>query len=150
MAISLIEDKSVLLQTHTNQPPSVRAALACLWLSTAVLTLLTIAAWANLLALPNTASTTVNNLLTLVFMLLVIVKLTAGRGWARWVFAVVYFLGSAVTVYLSVVQPQIFRDQPLALQVTGLLQLALQTVAMVLLVVPASRQWFAAQRARAK
>jgi hypothetical protein len=146
----LFKGKFVLQQAPIHQPSSVRAALACLWLSTGILALLTIAAWANVLALPNTASVTVNNLLTLLFMLLVIVKLTAGRGWARWVFAVVYLLGSAVTVYLSVVEPQIFRNQPLALQVTGLVQLALQTVAMVLLVVPTSRQWFAAQRARVK
>ncbi len=136
-------------QTSLAPPPSLRTALACLWLSTGILALLTIAAWANVLALPNSASVTVNNLLTLVFMLLVIVKLAAGRGWARWVFAVVYFLGSAVTVYLSVFEPQIFRNQPLALQATGLVQLALQTVAMVLLLMPASRQWFHALRQRA-
>jgi hypothetical protein len=136
----------VLPQAPINQPSPVRAALACLWLSTGILALLTVAAWANLLALPNTANVTVNNLLTLVFMLLVIVKLAVGRGWARWVFAAVYFLGSAVTLYLSIFEPQIFRNQPLALQATGLVQLALQTLAMVLLLMPASRQWFQAQR----
>ncbi len=106
------------------------------------------AAWANLFDLPNTTSVTVNNLLTLAFMLLVIRKLAAGRGWARWVFAVVYLLGSSVSLYLSVFEPQIFRNQPLALQTTGLVQLALQTVAMGLLVMPAAQQWFQMQRAR--
>lgn len=131
-------------------PPSVRAALVCLWLSTAILALLTIAAWANVLALPNTPSVTVNNLLTLAFMLLVIIKLAAGQGWVRWVFAVVYFLGSAVTLYLSIFEPQIFRNQPLVLQATGLVQLALQTAAMVLLLLPASRQWFQTHSVQAK
>jgi glucan phosphoethanolaminetransferase (alkaline phosphatase superfamily) len=140
----------VFQQASITPPPSVRTALVCLWLSTAILALLTIAAWANLLALPNTASVTVNNLLTLVFMLFVIATLTAGRGWARWVFAVVYLLGSAVTLYLSIFEPQTFRNQPLALQATGLVQLALQTVAMVLLLLPTARQWFQAQRERAK
>jgi glucan phosphoethanolaminetransferase (alkaline phosphatase superfamily) len=132
------------------QPPPVRAALLCLWLSTGILALLTVAAWANLLSLPNTSSVTVNNLLTLAFMLFVIAKLTAARGWARWVFAVVYLLGSAVTLYLSIFEPQTFRNQPLALQVTGLAQLALQTAAMVLLLMPAARQWFKVQRAQAR
>jgi glucan phosphoethanolaminetransferase (alkaline phosphatase superfamily) len=131
-------------------PPSVRTALLCLWLSTAILALLTVAAWANVLALPNTPSVTLNNLLTLAFMLLVIIKLAAGRGWARWVFAAVYFLGSAVTLYLSVFEPQIFRNQTLVLQATGLVQLALQTAAMVLLLLPASRQWFRAHSVQAE
>ena len=112
-----------------------------------MLALLTAAAWAGLFQLPNTASVTVNNLLTLAFMLFVITKLSAARGWARWVFAVVYLLGSAVTVYLSLFEPQTFRNQPLALQATGLLQLALQTAAMVLLLLPSARQWFRARRA---
>jgi glucan phosphoethanolaminetransferase (alkaline phosphatase superfamily) len=145
-----LKGKTVLQQVVNTYPPTVRAALACLCLSTAILALLTIAAWANLLSLPNSASVTLNNLLTVAFMLLVIAKLAAGRGWARWVFAVVYFLGSAVTVYLSVFEPQIFRNQPVTLQITGLAQLALQTLAMVLLVLPASQQWFAPQRMRVK
>jgi hypothetical protein len=132
----------------TAIPRSVRAALVCLWLSTAILALLTAAAWVNLLGLPNSASITVNNLLTLAFMLLVIAKLAAGRGWARWVFAAVYCLGSAVTLYLSIFEPQVFRNQAFAVQVTGLVQLALQTAALVLLFLPASQQWFRSQRAR--
>jgi glucan phosphoethanolaminetransferase (alkaline phosphatase superfamily) len=140
----------VFIKASFAQPSPVRTALVCLWLSTGILALLTIAAWANLFALPNTASVTVNNLLTLAFMLFVIAKLAAGRGWARWVFAVVYFLGSAVTLYLSIFEPQTFRNQPLALQATGLVQLALQTAAMVLLLVPTARQWFRAQGSRAK
>jgi hypothetical protein len=137
-------------QASISHPSSVRAVLVCLWLSTGILALLTVCAWANLLALPNTASVTVNNLLTLAFMLFVIAKLAAGRGWARWVFAGVYLLGSAVTLYLSIFEPQTFRNQPVALQATGLAQLALQTAAMVLLLMPTARQWFQAQRARAK
>jgi glucan phosphoethanolaminetransferase (alkaline phosphatase superfamily) len=147
---AFFKDKSVFQKTHVTLPPSVRVALLCLWLSTGILVLLTIAAWANLFGLPNTASVTVNNLLTLVFMLLVIVKLAAGRGWARWVFAVVYFLGSSVSLYLALFEPQIFRNLPLALQATGLAQLVLQTAAMALLLLPTARQWFRAQRAQAK
>jgi hypothetical protein len=148
MANSLFKDKSVLSLAPSQSPPSVRAALACLWLSTGILALLVPAAWANLWGLPNTTSITVNNLLTLAFMLFVIVKLTAGRGWARWVFAAVYLLGSSVTLYLSIFEPQTFRNQVFALQATGLVQLALQTAAVVLLLMPTARQWFKAQRAR--
>ncbi len=137
-------------KASVTPPSSVRTALGCLWLSTAILALLTVAAWANVLALPNTTSVTVNNLLTLAFMLFVIAKLTAGRGWTRWVFAAVYLLGSSVTLYLSIFEPQTFRNQPLALQITGLAQLALQTAAMVLLLWPTARQWFQAQGARAQ
>lgn len=148
MANSVSKGKFVLQQADITQPPAVRAALTCLWLSTGILALLVPAAWANLFGLPNTASVTVNNLLTLAFMLFVIVKLTGGRGWVRWVFAVVYLMGTGMMLYWSVVQPQIFRNQALALQVTGLAQLALQTAAVALLLMPAARQWFTAQGAR--
>jgi hypothetical protein len=136
-----------MLKDSSHAPPApMRAAIICLWLSVAIVAVLTLASWANLLGLPNTSSLTVNNLLTLALLVLIALKITAQRGWARWLFAVVYGLGSLATLYLVVFVPQSFRNLPAMLQVTGLLQLALQTAAMVLIFVQPSRLWFKAQR----
>jgi amino acid transporter len=136
-----------MLKDSSHAPPApMRAAIVCLWLSVAIVAVLTLASWANLLGLPNTPSLTVNNLLTLALLVLIAIKITAQRGWARWLFAVVYVLGSLATLYLVVFVPQSFRNLPAMLQVTGLVQLALQTAAMVLIFVQPSRLWFKAQR----
>jgi hypothetical protein len=138
------------LKDSSHPPPaSLRAAIVCLWLSVAIVAALTLASWANILGLPNTPSLTVNNLLTLALLVLIAIKITAQRGWARWLFAVVYVLGSLATLYLAVFVPQSFGNLPAMLQVTGLVQLALQTAAMVLIFVPPSRRWFKAARSPA-
>jgi hypothetical protein len=129
-----------------NQPTALRAAVVCLWLSVGIVALLTLASWASVLGLSNTPSLTVNNLLTLALLVLIALKIDAGRGWARWLFAAVYVLGTLMTLYLALFVPQSFRSMPVTLQITGLVQLALQSAAMVLIFIQPSRQWFKAQR----
>jgi peptidoglycan/LPS O-acetylase OafA/YrhL len=141
--------KTVLNDSSNPPPASMRAAIVCLWLSVAIVAVLTLASWANVLGLPNTPSLTVNNLLTLALLVLIAIKISAQRGWARWLFAVLYVLGSLATLYLAVFVPQSFRNLPAMLQVTGLAQLGLQTAAMVLIFLPPSRRWFKAQRSLA-
>jgi glucan phosphoethanolaminetransferase (alkaline phosphatase superfamily) len=135
--------------SSNDQPKSLRAAVLCLWLSVGIVALITLATWANVLGLISTPSLTVNNLLTLALLVLIAFNIGAGRGWARWLFAVVYVLGALMTLYLVLFVPQSFRSMPTLLQVTGLLQLVLQTAAMVLVFVPASTQWFTAKRSQA-
>jgi hypothetical protein len=126
----------------SNAPSALRAAVACLWCSVALVALVTVAAWAGIWGLIHSASLLVNNLLTLALLVLITLKISAGRGWARWLFAVVYALGTLVTLYLALFVPQSFGSLATVLQITGLLQLALQTAAMVLIFIPSSRPWF--------
>jgi glucan phosphoethanolaminetransferase (alkaline phosphatase superfamily) len=127
-------------------PQAVRAAVACLWLSAAIVAVVTLAVWAQLGGVANTPSLMVNNLLTLALLALIAFQISTGRGWARWLLAVLYVLGTAATLYLLLFVPASFRTQPTLLQATGLVQLALQTAAMVLVFLPASGQWFKARR----
>lgn len=125
-----------------HAPSALRVAIACLWCSIALVALLTAAAWLGIGGVAYSASLLVNNLLTLALLVLITLKLCAGRGWARWLFAVVYLLGTLMTLYLAVFVPQSFGSLPALLQITGLLQLVLQTAAMVLICIPAARPWF--------
>jgi FtsH-binding integral membrane protein len=140
-----LQDKRVFNSSSRNPPGVMRIAQTCLWASVAIAAMLAVAVWTNLLGVTSTASLTVNNLLTLALLLWIAVKISAGRGWARWLFAVVYALGALMTLYLALFVPHSFSSMPLLLQVTGLLQLALQTTAMVLIFSPPARQWFKAQ-----
>jgi uncharacterized membrane protein len=129
-----------------NPPGVMRIAQACLWASVAIAAMLTVAVWTSLLGVTSTASLTVNNLLSLALLVLIAVNINAGRRWARELFAFVYVLGALMTLYLALFVPLSFSSMPTLLQITGLLQLALQTAAIVLIFVPPSRRWFKAQR----
>ena len=132
--------------TSGNKPKSVQWAVVCLWVSVGLVSVLTVDSWVGLVGIPRGIASTVTNLLTLALLALVAIKLGAGRGWARWLFAVVYVLGSLMFVVSLLLAPQVFRSLPTVLQGSGIVQFALQTAALVLMFTEASRQWFKAKR----
>jgi len=69
-------------------------------------------------------------------------KIRGGRSWARWLFLVVYVLGSLSVAAVAVLAPQLFLSQPMLLRGSGVVQFALQTIALVLMFSPTSRHWF--------
>jgi hypothetical protein len=77
---------------------------------------------------------------------LVAAKLNIGRGWARWLFLFLYIIGSLISAVLVMLAPQVFIALPTLLQVSGIAQFALQTVALVLMFTRASRRWFRLSR----
>lgn len=81
-------------------------------------------------------------LVTTGLLALIAVKIGAGRGWARWLFAATYIAGSLGSAVLALVAPELFRALPAILQGSTLLQFLLQTTALVLIFTGASRRWF--------
>ncbi len=69
-------------------------------------------------------------------------KSRRGAHWARWLFVVIYALGSAGFSVLFIVMPQEFLSLPIVMQACGLIQVVLQTCALILMFSRASRQWF--------
>ena len=86
-------------------------------------------------------------LVTVGLLALVAIKLGAGRGWARWLFLVLYFLGTFGFIILLFLAPQAFLSQPLLGQASATIQVVLQTAALVLMFTRASREWFGAPSA---
>jgi hypothetical protein len=76
---------------------------------------------------------------------LVAVKVGLGRNWARWVFVVVYVLGSLASMIAFAVAPQMLGAMPVLGKVSMVSQFVLQTIVLVLMFTRASRQWFAAR-----
>jgi hypothetical protein len=78
---------------------------------------------------------------------LIAVSISARRGWGRWLFAVIYVLGTLGFVMLVAITPETFRAFPMVLQANMVVQFALQTAALVLMFSSTSRQWFRARHA---
>jgi hypothetical protein len=123
-------------------PTSVRRAAQLLWasfiLSAALGGLYLVGAVASVNLLADVASAFV----ACVLIALIATKVGAGRNWARWLFVVIYILGSAMYLVLAVLMPEVFLSLPGLLQVSALVQFTLQTGALVLMFTRPSRQWF--------
>ena len=63
-----------------------------------------------------------------------------GRNWARWVFGVVYIVGTVGSIVTITAAD--FVALPLVLRANMILQFSLQTAAFVLMLTGASRPWF--------
>jgi hypothetical protein len=87
--------------------------------------------------------TAIIGLLTVGLLAIVAGSISARHGWARWLFAVIYVLGTLGAMVLVVMAPQFFRVLPIVLQVNMVAQFILQTAALILMFSSASRHWFA-------
>jgi hypothetical protein len=131
-------------QASLSKPQSVQQAVTFLWVSVGLLALLIIASWLGLLTIPGGSDFT--RLLSLAFMALVASNISAGRNWARWLFAVTCVLGYLFTLVGLLLVPQVLRQFSNVLLALGIAQFALQTAALFLLFTDASRYWFSTRR----
>ena len=119
------------------KPKSVERAVICLWISVGI-TAVSAALHASILTGADVATLAI----TAALLALVAAKSAAGRGWARWLFLVVWLLGSASGIALVVLAPHAFLAWPRTVQAVAILQFAIQSAALVLLFTHASREWF--------
>ena|SRR5690242_18495616 len=116
-----------------SQPQPVRRAAICLWIS-AALTLLAMTAqllgWVSLVG-ASPGMTVAIGLCAAALLGVVAAGISARRGWARWLFAVVYVFGIFGTMVMVVVTPDTFRALPGVLQANTIAQFILQTVALI-------------------
>jgi hypothetical protein len=133
-----------------SRPQSIRAAVMCLRLSAAVAAVLTLLPLLGVLPLTGATAiaTAITGFVTVGLLALVAAKINAGRGWARWLSAVIYTLGSFIFVLGSLLEPRTFSVLPTSSKVSAAVQFAIQTAALICVFLPGSRAWFA--RAAAK
>jgi MFS-type transporter involved in bile tolerance (Atg22 family) len=86
-------------------------------------------------------------LVTAGLLALIAGSVSARRGWGRWLFAVIYVIGTLGVVMLVLITPETFRTFPLVLQANMVVQFVLQTAALVLMFSSTSRQWFRTRHA---
>ena len=135
---------------NRTKPISLKRAVACVWVSVGLVAILTVISWLGLLDIPSGVGVTITNTITAGLLVFVSVKLGSGRNWARWLFTVVYALGSLVMILSLILASQIYFSSPAVLQVSGIVQLILQTAALVLVFTPTSGEWFRAQKENRK
>ena len=132
------------MTTNAPRPQTIVRAALCLWFSVALTLLVTAAQVLGLAPLVgSTAGMTVTiGLVTAGFLALIAVSISSRRGWGRWLFAVIYVLGTLGLAMLVAMTPETFRTFPMVLQANMVVQFALQTAALVLMFSSTSRQWF--------
>jgi hypothetical protein len=119
------------------KPVSIHRAVICLWVSAAG-TVVSAAFHASILTIADVVVLAI----TAGLLALVAAKVSAGRSWARWLFLVVWALGSLSGMAMVVLMPQAFRAWPSTVQAIAILQFVIQTAALALLFTRASREWF--------
>ena len=128
---------------HSNSyPTAVRRGVLCIWISVGLVILLSAGSLIGFRQIPSNGVTLTTNVLTAGLLIFVVVKVGAGRGWARWLYAVLFLFGSAAFVSMALLVPAVFLALPLVLKASGVVQFLLQGVALVLLFTKASRVWF--------
>jgi hypothetical protein len=128
-----------------GRPQAVDFGAKLLWVSAVITLLATIAGRAALIDVPVPGSTMVSNLITTAILALCAWKIGAGRNWARWVFLVVWVLGSGFLALVACFAPQALRGMSTVLVTIAVVQTALQTAALILTFMPASNAWFRAR-----
>jgi peptidoglycan/LPS O-acetylase OafA/YrhL len=132
-------------------PIAVRRAVSLLWASTALVVVAIAAMWTGLLTRPGDPQSTVvdtaTNLLTFGLLALIAWKISQGRNWARWVLAIVVFLGVLSAVFSLLVVPELWLSMSFLFIGLGLLQTVLQVLALVLAFSSEARPWFRRQDA---
>jgi hypothetical protein len=123
------------------RPSTVTAAVVCMAASAIVATVLTAAAMVGVYPLPAGASP-VSNILTVLFLILVMWGFASGRRWVRWLMVVFYALGSLLGTALFLLKPELRANLTARTIVPMLTQFTLQTLALALLCPAASRDWF--------
>jgi hypothetical protein len=121
------------VSTKDSRPQSIQAAVLTL------LPLLGMLPLAGASAIP----TAITGFVTVGLLALVAAKVNAGHGWDRWLFAVIYVLGSFLFVLGLLLAPQTLLVLPTFSEISAAVQFAIQTAAMICVFLPQSRPWFA-------
>ena len=135
------------MSTATEKPSSIRRAAVCLWASALLALVLTVPQVLWFVAPADVTATIVIGIGTAALLALIAAKISAGRGWARWLYAFVYVFGTLAGVVLMLVMPDAFRIYPPMVLAGTAVQFVLQTTAIALIFTGASRAWFRGQRA---
>jgi hypothetical protein len=128
-----------------SRPRTVQRAVLCLGASAVWATVMLGALWVRVIP-PPPGSNNVVNIVSVLFLVLATWKIASGRRWARWLFIVMYVLGSLGGALTVLLRPELFGVLPPMMIASSVIQLVLQTIAVVLLFVRGSREWFRRDR----
>jgi hypothetical protein len=129
-----------------ERPKDVAIAVAILWTSAALSIVLPVVSW---FTIPNRPYRPVLDVVQVVmtsgFLGLLAYKISIGRNWARWLFAVMWVFGALALLVLIGRAPSLLTTVPPLISIGGGLQTLLQLVALTLMFRGESRRWFLAK-----
>jgi peptidoglycan/LPS O-acetylase OafA/YrhL len=133
-------------EPEVPKPPAIWWAVLCLWMSTAVVVLSASYGFASTRAGGQTAQAIATVLIGTGILALVALLLNARRGWVRWLFVVVYVLGVGGLVAGLALAPREFLARSSFAHVITIVQVVLQTAALVMMFTPAAGRWLRSRR----
>lgn len=128
----------------TERPPPVERAVICLWTSVGLTLVVTGLQVFGIVPAPGAVVAAMTGVITAGLLALVALKIARRRGWARWLFLVLYMLGSFAFIVSLLIAPGVFVSMPTLAKGSAILQFGLQTLALAFMFGPVSRQWFKA------
>ena len=129
------------------KPPAIGRAARCLWISAAVVVVTSGLALAGVSGPRDAVVPLIAiSLFSIGLLALVAWQLNAGRGWVRWLFLVLFVLGSGMFALGLVLTPQAYLAMPRLDMAAALLQFGLQTAALILMFTPAAARWLKSAR----
>ena len=130
----------------SERPQFLQWSILFLWISVGWIILLMVTAWFKFPGFPKDVGPPITNTITIALLALIAMKISSGRNWARWLFGFVYVLGTISFFITLILNPQMFKANHLVIQVSTVLQFAIQTAALILMFTYQSNQWFKSKR----
>jgi hypothetical protein len=134
-------------EPEVPKPPAIWRATRCLLISATIVVLAAAFAVAGVSgSRAGVLLLIAVNLASVGFLALIVWKLNAGRNWARWLFLVLYVLGTVMFAGGLALTPQAFLSLPRLDQAAALVQFALQGAALAFMFTPAAGHWLRSKR----
>ena len=132
----------------TAKPPSVQRAVISLWTSVGLTVVITGLQVLGIVPVPvpapGAAVAAMTGFITAGLLALVALNLARRRGWVRWLFLVLYMLGSFAFIVSFLFAPGVFVSMPTLAKGSAILQFGLQTLALFFMFGRMSREWLKA------
>lgn len=131
----------------TDKPRSTRWTVILLWTSTGLAALMTLLHLIGVVPTHNVVMRAAVGGIIVTLWAFIATMVNSGRGWARWLFVVLYVLGSVLEIISMLLVPRVFLAMPHLVQAYSVVQFVLLTVAVILTFTKSSREWFQSARA---
>ena len=130
-----------------DKPRSTRWTVILLWTSTGLAALMTLLHLIGVVPTHNAAIRAAIGGIIVALWAFIATMVNSGRGWARWLFVILYVLGSVLEIISMLLVPRLFLAMPHLAQAYSVAQFVLLTVAVILTFTKSSREWFKSARA---
>jgi multisubunit Na+/H+ antiporter MnhE subunit len=123
-------------------PRSIETAVRVLYVSATLALVLTLVTWLNWITLPFDGQGSITGFLIAALLAFTSNRIRSRRNWARWMFAVLFVLGTLLGIVVTALAPDLWTLHTPATLLSTIIQTVIQTIALFLVFTPAANAWF--------